>query len=229
MNPIFKILTGVMLTVVLFGFSLFSWIPVKSGENEQRQEIESQNTNNKQESNTTQQSSPTPSIHRPEQPLQTQRSQNVKRPVTTAQKSLKQPQAPKTVHNEISALTADEQQMLRLVNEARIQNGLKPLSANKNMTTAARAKAKDMIDNNYFSHNSPTYGSPFEMLKKFGVYYRTAGENLAGAGTVDTAHKNLMNSPGHRANILNGNYREIGIGVISGGPYGKMFVQLFTG
>lgn len=85
-----------------------------------------------------------------------------------------------------------------------------------------------MISNNYFSHTSPTYGSPFDMMKQFGVSYRTAGENLAGAGSVEAAHKNLMNSSGHRANILNGNYRAAGIGIVAGGPDGKMFVQLFT-
>lgn len=67
------------------------------------------------------------------------------------------------------------------------------------------------------------------MMKHFGIVYRTAGENLAGAGSVAAAHTNLMNSPGHRANILSGSFREIGIGVVSGGLYGKIFVQLFVG
>jgi len=67
------------------------------------------------------------------------------------------------------------------------------------------------------------------MMKAAGVSYRYAGENLAGAPTVEMAHNSLMNSPGHRANILNANFTKIGIGVVSGGPYGKMFVQMFTG
>ena len=119
--------------------------------------------------------------------------------------------------------------MIDLVNKERTQRGLQPLKVNLEVTKVARVKAQDMIDKNYFSHQSPTYGSPFEMLNKFGIQYRTAGENLAGNQTVAAAHQGLMNSEGHRANILNGNYTEIGIGVVDGGPYGKMFVQLFKG
>lgn len=117
--------------------------------------------------------------------------------------------------------------MVRLVNQERVANGLRPLQVNDKLVEVARVKARDMISNNYFSHTSPTYGSPFDMLKKFGVGYSYAGENLAGAATVERAHVNLMNSTGHRQNILNSNYSEVGIGVVNGGPYGKMFVQLF--
>ncbi len=84
-----------------------------------------------------------------------------------------------------------------------------------------------MISKNYFSHTSPIYGSPFDMMSKFGVKYSYAGENLAGAPAVSTAHENLMNSTGHRKNILNNNFAEVGIGIVNGGPYGKMFVQMF--
>jgi len=107
--------------------------------------------------------------------------------------------------------------------------GLSQLSPNLKATEVARLKARDMIAKNYFSHTSPTYGSPFDMMKQFGISYRYAGENLAGAPSTDIAHTNLMNSPGHRANILNSNYREVGIGIVNGGPYGKMFVQMFIG
>ncbi|MFC0560877.1 CAP domain-containing protein [Halalkalibacter alkalisediminis] len=124
-------------------------------------------------------------------------------------------------------LTQDEQQLVDLVNQERIQRGLSPLQVNEQLTEVARVKAQDMIDQQYFSHHSPTYGSPFDMLTQFGVSYRTAGENLAGNHTVEAAHQALMNSEGHRANILNGEYGEVGIGIIEGGPYGKMFVQLF--
>ncbi len=126
-------------------------------------------------------------------------------------------------------LSADEQKMLNLVNSARASAGLKPLQADLSLVKLARLKAQDMINKNYFSHTSPTYGSPFDMMKSYGVSYRYAGENLAGAPTVDSAHTNLMNSTGHRANILNGNFTKVGIGVVNGGPYGKMFVQMFTG
>ncbi|MFA8437301.1 CAP domain-containing protein [Bacillaceae bacterium YX66] len=137
-----------------------------------------------------------------------------------------QPKQEEQVNN---GLTAEEQQMLNLVNQERQKQGLQPLKANLELTKVARVKAKDMIDNNYFSHQSPTYGSPFDMMKQFGISYRTAGENLAGNQTVEKAHNALMNSDGHRANILNANYTEVGIGIVAGGPYGKMFVQLFKG
>lgn len=91
----------------------------------------------------------------------------------------------------------------------------------------ARLKSKDLIAQNYFAHQSPTYGSPFEMMQKAGITYYYAGENLAGAPTVARAHTSLMNSPGHRANILNPNFTHLGIGIIDGGPYGKMHTQMF--
>ncbi|WP_051273352.1 CAP domain-containing protein [Desulfotruncus alcoholivorax] len=124
-------------------------------------------------------------------------------------------------------LTADELKMFRLVNRERAANGVTPLKINENLVKLARMKAQDMIKYNYFDHNSPTYGSPFEMMQKYGVSYSYAGENLAGAPTVDSAHTNLMNSEGHRRNILNPNFTEVGIGVVDGGPYGKMLVQMF--
>ena len=158
------------------------------------------------------------------------------------QKSINQPQAPaqngqnkapvqqKPAQNtsQASLLTADEKKMLDLINQERQQRGLAPLKVNGELVKVARAKAKDMIDNNYFSHYSPTYGSPADMLKKFGISYRIMGENLAGNSSVEGAHRSLMNSAGHRANILNSQFGQVGIGIVNGGPYGKMFVQLFT-
>lgn len=129
----------------------------------------------------------------------------------------------------VQGLSADEQKMLSLVNSVRASAGLKPLQADMSLVKLARLKGQDMINKNYFSHTSPTYGSPFDMMQAAGVSYRYAGENLAGAPTVDSAHTNLMNSPGHRANILNGNFTKVGIGVVNGGSYGKMFVQMFIG
>ncbi|MFZ5634623.1 MAG: CAP domain-containing protein [Bacillota bacterium] len=139
------------------------------------------------------------------------------------------PGQPGTGDTSAAGLTADEKRMLDLVNSERARNGQALLKPNLKLTGLARLKARDMIEKNYFSHTSPTYGSPFDMMRQFGITYRTAGENLAGAPTVDMAHTNLMNSPGHRANILNGSFKEVGIGIISGGPYGKMFVQMFIG
>lgn len=126
-------------------------------------------------------------------------------------------------------LTTDEQQMVNLVNLERQRAGLKPLTVDKRLVRLARLKSQDMVDKNYFSHQSPTYGSPFDMMKNAGVTYRWAGENIAGAGTVDSAHNALMNSAGHRANILKPEFTHIGIGIVPGGPYGMMFTQMFIG
>ncbi|MFC7370110.1 CAP domain-containing protein [Fictibacillus iocasae] len=136
-------------------------------------------------------------------------------------------EAPKSESN--AELTADEQQMLDLVNQEREKAGLPALKADMELTKVARVKAQDMIDNNYFDHNSPTYGSPFDMMKKFGIEYQTAGENLAGNSSVEGAHEGLMNSQGHRENILKSDYTNVGIAVVEGGQYGKMFVQMFKG
>ena len=85
------------------------------------------------------------------------------------------------------------------------------------------------MDNNYFSHNSPTYGSPFDMLKSFGISYNSAGENIAGHSTAEKAFEAWMNSPGHKANILNSSYNYTGIGVVTSSKYGKIFTQMFVG
>ncbi|WP_027417141.1 CAP domain-containing protein [Aneurinibacillus terranovensis] len=150
--------------------------------------------------------------------------------VYTPQTSAASAPAPsKATSSQNAPLTQDEQQMLNLVNQERQKQGLAPLKINMQLEKMARVKAKDMIDNNYFSHQSPTYGSPFDMMKRFGVSYRTAGENIAGNSSVQAAHQALMNSAGHRANILNGSFTQVGIGIVNGGPYGKMFVQDFVG
>ncbi|MBD0381624.1 peptidoglycan-binding protein [Paenibacillus sedimenti] len=134
------------------------------------------------------------------------------------------PQAPA-----MPSLTVEEQQMLDLVNKARAEAGLPPLLADPAVTKTARLKSQDMVDNNYFSHDSPTYGSPFDMLNKFGISYNAAGENIACNQNVQAAHEALMNSSGHRANILSKDYTHIGIGIVNGGPCGKMFTQQFIG
>jgi uncharacterized YkwD family protein len=138
--------------------------------------------------------------------------------------------APKTptAQTNSSTLTSQEQQMLNLINQARAQNNAPPLQADMQVTNVARVKAQDMIDNNYFSHNSPKYGNPFDMMKSFGISYVEAGENIAGNQNVQNAHNALMNSPGHRKNILNPAFTHIGLGIKSGGPYGNMFSQMFV-
>jgi len=126
-------------------------------------------------------------------------------------------------------LTEDEQTILDLVNKARREAGLNELKVDTQMMNVARLKSQDMEDNNYFSHTSPTYGSPFDMLKSFGVAYKTAGENIAGHSTAENAFNAWMNSPGHKANILGANYNYTGIGIVSSNRYGKMFTQMFVG
>lgn len=128
-----------------------------------------------------------------------------------------------------ASITAQEQQMVDLVNKERTSRGLKPLTVDMRLVKAARMKSMDMIKNNYFGHQSPVYGSPFDLLKSQGITYKTAGENIAGNSSVTSAHTGLMNSSGHRANILNANYTKIGIGIIKGGPYSMMITQLFVG
>lgn len=125
--------------------------------------------------------------------------------------------------------TAAEKTMLALVNSARAQNGVAPLVMDANLLKIARLKSKDMVDYNYFSHTSPSYGSPFDMMKAFGITYRTAGENIAANNTVENAHSALMGSPGHKQNILNSSFNYVGIGIVSSPKYGLMITQMFVG
>lgn len=153
------------------------------------------------------------------------------RPVTQPTKPTQPTPAPTMPTNPApsTGLTTDEAKMVNLVNQARNGQGVKALTVNSQLVTLARRKSQDMVDKNYFSHTSPTYGSPFDMMKSAGVKYSTAGENIAGAATTESAHQNLMNSPGHRANILNSSFTQIGIGIVSGSQYGKIFTQMFIG
>lgn len=119
-------------------------------------------------------------------------------------------------------------EILNLVNQERKKAGVPALTLSEKLTSIANTKAKDMADKNYFSHTSPTYGSPFDMLKHFGVSYSYAGENIA-AGQKSAAEvmNSWMNSSGHRQNILNKNYTQLGVGYFQGGQYGTEWVQLF--
>lgn len=129
--------------------------------------------------------------------------------------------------NNGSSSSADEEKLLNMINELRAQNGLKPLTINQELSRVALHKAMDMVENNYFSHQSPTYGSPFEMMKKYGIVFTAAAENIAGNQTVEGAVYSWKNSEGHLANILNSAYSETGIGIYTSPIYGKIFVQMF--
>ena len=126
-----------------------------------------------------------------------------------------------------SSVTACENEVIRLVNEIRVKNGLSALNTNWELSRIARYKSQDMVSNRYFSHTSPTYGSPFQMIKSFGLTYQSAGENIAYGQTTPQAVVNAwMNSSGHRANILNSSYKQIGVGYVANGHY---WTQLFIG
>ena len=120
-----------------------------------------------------------------------------------------------------------ESEVIRLVNQRRAENGLKPLTANWELSRVARYKSEDMSSRGYFSHTSPTYGSPFQMIRSFGLSYRSAGENIAyGQRTPAAVVDAWMASSGHRANILSASYTQIGVGYCAGGHY---WTQMFIG
>lgn len=120
-----------------------------------------------------------------------------------------------------------ENEVIRLVNEIRVSNGLSEFKTDWELSRVARYKSQDMKDNNYFSHTSPVYGSPFDMIKNFGLSYRTAGENIAkGQRTPKDVVNAWMNSSGHRKNILNSSFKKIGVGYVESGNY---WTQMFIG
>lgn len=124
-----------------------------------------------------------------------------------------------------SAVTDYEQEVIRLVNEIRAENGLKALTYDWELSRVARYKSQDMKDNGYFSHTSPIYGSPFQMIRSFGISFRSAGENIArGYATPQAVVNGWMNSSGHRANILSASFTHIGVGYV---PSGNYWTQMF--
>ena len=126
-----------------------------------------------------------------------------------------------------TAVSSYEAEVIRLVNQIRKQNGLKELQTDWQLSRVARYKSEDMKKNNYFSHTSPTYGSPFDMMKAFGISYKGAGENIAkGQKTPQAVVNAWMNSSGHRENILKASYTHIGVGYVSNGNY---WTQMFIG
>lgn len=135
------------------------------------------------------------------------------------------PSNPQTGSSQTAATSQFASQVVTLVNQERAKAGLSPLSADAALNNMALVKAKDMYHNNYFSHNSPTYGSPFDMMKSFGISYRYAGENIAkGQRSPQEVMNAWMNSSGHRANILSKNFTKIGVA-----HYNGVWVQVFTG
>lgn len=128
---------------------------------------------------------------------------------------------------QVEGLSEFEQEVVELTNNERAKNGLSPLQADPELSRVAREKSRDMSARNYFDHNSPTYGSPFDMMESYGITYQAAGENIAkGQRTPQEVVTAWMNSPGHRANILNGNFTHIGSGFFEQGNH---WTQMFIG
>ncbi|WP_096440140.1 CAP domain-containing protein [Alteribacter populi] len=148
--------------------------------------------------------------------------------VTMPQASESAQQNQQTSQEESSELSQFEQEVVQLTNAEREQHGLSPLEIDEQVADVARDKSADMRDQGYFSHNSPTHGSPFDMLRSYGVDYNAAGENIAaGQRTPEEVVDAWMNSQGHRENILSDNYTHIGIGHVEGGQYGHYWTQMF--
>ena len=132
-----------------------------------------------------------------------------------------------TIPETDAAVRAYEQEVVRLVNAERAKYGLAALEEDWELSRVARYKSQDMHDERYFSHTSPTYGTPFEMIRAFGLSYRAAGENIAvGYATPAAVVAGWMASEGHRANILSSSYTKIGVGYVADGSY---WTQQFIG
>lgn len=152
-----------------------------------------------------------------QKPAQTQAPQK-----PAAQKPAAKPAAPTS-----SELSQFEKQVVDLTNAERTKKGLKPLQVDNQLAKAAGVKSQEMSDKKYFDHNSPTYGSPFDMMKKFGVSYSYAAENIAmGQRSPQEVVQAWMNSQGHRQNIMNPNFTHIGVGYAASGNY---WTQMFIG
>jgi uncharacterized protein YkwD len=176
----------------------------------------------RQQGNITQ---PAPTTPRPTTPTPTT---PVPSPVPTPQPDpvpTPEPQ-PAPGQNINGVLAGQEQQMLSLLNAERAKNGLKPLSLMPELTNLARLKSNDIIQNNYFSHTSPVYGSFANMVYNAGIRFYSVGENLAKARNGQHAFVLLMASSGHKANMLNRNFTHVGIGIIQD-TYGVVVTQLF--
>lgn len=121
-----------------------------------------------------------------------------------------------------------ETEVIRLVNNERANAGRSPLTENEQLSRVARLKSEDFIKNNYFSHNSPTYGSPFDMMRQFGISFIAAAENIAsGQRSASEVMNTWMNSSGHRTNILNATYNQIGVGVARDNNGKLYWTQMF--
>lgn len=130
--------------------------------------------------------------------------------------------------NNLTTDEVSERKMITMVNQERVSRGLSSLDLDTNLRDVGRNHCIDMFQRGYFSHYTPEGLSPFDRMAQFNISFTYAGENLAFSPSVELAMQGLMQSPGHRANILSSNFGKIGIGVIDGGIYGEMFCQEFS-
>ncbi|MFG6118833.1 MULTISPECIES: CAP domain-containing protein [Thalassobacillus] len=169
----------------------------------------------------------------PEQPAEKQEAseqpaeEQQQAPAPQQQEQTQEAPAEEQSAEQNSELSQFEQQVVELTNQERQKQGLEPLKADAELSKVARDKSKDMATNGYFSHNSPTHGSPFDMMKAYGIDYRTAGENIAkGQRSPEEVVNGWMNSEGHRKNIMNPNFTHIGVGYVENG---NVWTQMFIG
>lgn len=149
--------------------------------------------------------------------------------VVLGEKNIKEESIKMQIEQEEVFLSEEEQEVLNLINQYRLENGLKELKPFSKLQEVSKIKAEDLVNNKYFSHTSPNLGTPFEMLKSNGIDYKIAGENLAGNITAKRAVEAWINSPSHKDNIMEEKYEYTGICVIESQVYGKIYVQLFMG
>ena len=160
-----------------------------------------------------------PAEQKPAEEVQTPEAQKPAENNNTQQPAEQKPAEQKPAE-EAKSLSEFEQRVVELTNAERAKQGLPALKIDTELSKVARIKSEDMQKNNYFDHNSPTYGSPFDMMKKFGISYTSAGENIAqGQRTPEEVVQAWMNSAGHRANILNNGFTHIGVGYVESGNY----------
>lgn len=169
-------------------------------------------------------------VAQPTQPAQPQPVQQPKKTTTQPAKPAAQKPAAQKPAATASNVSEFEKQVANLVNQERQKAGLKPLQLDTKLSDVARTKSKDMMNKGYFDHQSPTYGSPFDMMKQFGITYNSAGENIAkGQQTPQEVMNAWMNSEGHRANILNGSFTHIGVGFVKDSQGTTYWTQMFIG
>ncbi|MGE7665227.1 CAP domain-containing protein [Ureibacillus composti] len=174
----------------------------------------------------TQQKAPAKATNNTTAPAKATNNTNTTAPTNTNTQQAVAPTNP-TTPNASQSVSNFEQQVVDLTNAERTKAGLKPLEIYAPLMKVAEAKSADMSKNNYFSHTSPTYGSPFDQIKAAGISYKSAGENIAqGQKTPAEVVQAWMDSPGHRQNIMNANYTHIGVGYVENGNYWtQQFIQ----